>query len=54
MEVAVFAVVEIAVDGFTANIADPVGPRGDLVVADHVSQCVAVEEGGELVGVVVG
>lgn len=51
MEVAVFAMVEIVVDGFTANVANPVGSRRNKGVANHVSELVAVEEGGEFVGV---
>lgn len=54
IEVAVFALVETAVDGFTANVANKVGSRRMVGVVNHVvSERVVVEEGGESVGVVV-
>lgn len=54
VEVAVLAVVEIGVDGFAAHVAYPMCSRGNMGVADHVSEWVAVEEGGEFVGVIGG
>ena len=55
IEVAVFALVETAVDGFTANVTTQVSSRVRMVgVANHiVSKRVVVEEGGESMGVVV-